>query len=436
MADTRQSQKGMALLLLLLLGLGIGTTVFLSAWNSLNVRLVQEQKTQAILTEAKEALIAYASSVYPVGNNRPGDLPCPDTNNDGKKELSCGNANGSTGQAARLGRLPWKSLGLADLRDASGERLWYAVSNNFKENTRRLPLNSDTTGTIQVADSAGNSIPNVIAVIIAPGPPLQRLNGAVIQDRSPAGENNPANYLDETATEDNADFTDSATNGFVSGIVRDAQGRILVNDGMLLITYNDLMPLLEKQVASTVLNCLTSYAAYSDAMNDNWGRYPWPAGMASSATGNHKDTSGTLFGRIPDLMCHTGGEGVSEIACNPIVGTNPQMLSSWGLVPGCTLNDAWFKQNWREQVFYAIADAYKPGTGVPACGTCLTVGSTTGVKVAVFVGRQTLSAQNRSNSVDKAVIGNYLEDENATAYDGIFANNAISTTFNDLLVFK
>jgi hypothetical protein len=32
------------------------------------------------------------------------------------------------GQAERLGRLPWKTLGLPDLRDGDGERLWYAVS--------------------------------------------------------------------------------------------------------------------------------------------------------------------------------------------------------------------------------------------------------------------------------------------------------------------
>lgn len=424
MAYTRHSQKGMALLLLLLLGLGIGTTVFLSAWNSLNVRLAHEQKTQAILTEAKEALIAYASSVYPVGNNRPGDLPCPDTNNDGKKELSCGSANGSTGQAARLGRLPWKSLGLADLRDASGERLWYAVSNNFKENTRRLPLNSDTTGTILVADSAGNSIPNVIAVIIAPGVPLQRLNGAVIQDRSPAGENNPANYLDETATEDNADFTDSATNGFVSGIVRDAQGRILVNDTMLLITYNDLMPQLERQVASTVLNCLTSYAAYIGGIHNNQGRYPWAADMAASALNNYADSPNTLFGRIPETLMNSKASAAN-------------MLPNWGGIPSCTINENWFRDNWREQVFYAIADAFKPGTTPAVCGTCLTVGSTPNARVAVLLGRQALTAPPlNQNHASKAIIGNYLEGGNATPYDGLLETNAISTTFNDLLVFK
>ncbi len=39
---------------------------------------------------------------------------------------------GETGQWQRLGRLPWKTLGLPDLRDAFGERLWYAVSSKHK----------------------------------------------------------------------------------------------------------------------------------------------------------------------------------------------------------------------------------------------------------------------------------------------------------------
>src|SRR6185369_8487774 len=202
MQGSPRPQRGVALLLFLFLLFGIGTATALAALNSSRARLEQERQTQLALQQAKEALIAYAASVYPAGNNRPGDLPCPDIDNDGKKDSPCGNASGTTGQALRLGRLPWKTLGLADLRDASGERLWYAVSNNFKENNRHLPLNSDTTGTIQVVEANGTVIPNVIAVVIAPGAPIQRLNAASYQDRSPGNENDPAIYLDHSATED------------------------------------------------------------------------------------------------------------------------------------------------------------------------------------------------------------------------------------------
>ena len=437
MSGLRRSQQGMALFLLLILGLTIGASLFLSTWNRSAPRLAQEKASQLSLLQAKQALIAYAVSVYPAGDVRPGDLPCPDTNNDGKKENTCGNASGSSGQAARLGRLPWRSLGLPDLRDGSGERLWYAVSNNFKENSRHLPLNSDTTGSIRVVDSGGNLIPDVIAVIFAPGPPLQRLNAGAVQNRTPAGENVAANYLDETSTEDNADFVDYGANGFADGIVRDAQGRILVNDTLLTITSADLIPLLEKKVAATVLKCLEDFAGFTLGTTNNQGRYPWPASVATSATGNYDDTPNTLFGRVPDIMCNTGSDGPGNPACGAIIGTNPNMSSSWGDISTCTLTDNWFRNNWREQVFYAIADAYKPGSTRPACGTCLTVGTTTNVRIAVMLGRQALSAPPlNQNHAAKAVISNYLEDGNATPYDGVFEAKAVTTTFNDLLVFK
>lgn len=420
MPPPRSSQRGVALLLFLFLLFGIGTTTALSAWNSSRGRLEQERQTQLALQQAKDALIAYAVSVYPVGNNRPGDLPCPDIDNDGKKDNPCGKDDGSTGQAMRLGRLPWKTLGLSDLRDATGERLWYAVSNNFKENNRHLPLNSDTTGTIQVTEANGTVIPNVIAVVIAPGAPLQRLNAAAYQDRSPGNENDPSNYLDETATEDNTNFVDGTANGFIDGIVRDAQGRILVNDSMLVITYNDLMPLLEKQVATTVMNCLTAYAAYNDGAQNNLGRYPWAASIASSATGDYNDTADTLFGRIPNLMLNTDA-------------SSPGMLHNWGSIPSCSVTDNWFEKNWRELVFYALADAFKPGVGIPSCGSCLTVGTATNRQVVVLVGRQALAGQDHAN---KAVIGNYLEGGNATPYDSTFEVKITSLNFNDLLIFK
>jgi hypothetical protein len=419
MAGARARQHGIALLLMLFLLFGVGATVVLSSWNTTQLRLEKNRQTQIALQQAKAALLAYAISVYPVGNSRPGDLPCPDTNNDGKKETSCGNSSGSTGQTNRLGRLPWKDLGLPDLRDGDGERLWYAVSNNFKENTRHLPLNSDTSGTISVTDSSGTVTSNVIAIIIAPGPPLQRLNASAPQDRSSAGENNPVNYLDASANEDNADFIDSTTNGFINGEIRDTQNRLLVNDNLLVITYGDLMPYLEKQVATSVFNCLTAYAAYNTGYN-NMGRYPWAADLSASALNNYSDANNTLFGRLPDSMLNSAA-------------TSANMLPAWGSIPSCTITDSWFKDNWREQVFYAVADAYKPGSTPPVCGNCLTIDGTGNLQLAVIVGRQALIGQDRSN---KSIIGNYLEGENASPYDGKYQSSAGSIAFNDLLLFK
>lgn len=428
-------QKGVALLLATLVLLIATTAAFLYSWNSARGRAAYDLATETALREAKEALIAYAVSVNLSGSGRLGDLPCPDLDNDGKKETSCGNASGTTGQAARLGRLPWKDLGIADLRDGSGERLWYAVSSNFKENFRSEPLNSDTTGTIRVVDATGKVLSNVVAIVIAPGEPLQRQGSATVQERSGTNQNDPTQYLDVANGEDNADFADgSSTNGFIAGPVRDAAGRVIANDRILAITYEDIMPIIEKRVASEVLNCLSNYAAYNVAPENNAGHFPWAASLSTSAAGSYDDTAGVRFGRFPDRMCATGGEGAGDILCDPVVGTNPAMLQSWGAVSGCSVTNSWFTHHWREQVFYAIADGYKPGTSSPSCGTCLTVETKTSLRAVVIVARKALPGQDRTSG--KANAANYLESQNATPYDDIFTKGGNVLVFNDLVLYR
>ena len=197
------------MLLMLLLGVG-ALAVFVSGLNRATSQLERDRITNVALAQAKEALIGYAASVdLSSSGARPGDLPCPDTNNDGVAETLCGNASGSTGQSLRLGRLPWKTLNLPDLRDGYGERLWYAVSNNFKKNTRTSCtssgqpgcLNSDSVGTISLMRHSGVTIFNAtgtsgaVAVVISPGAALTRLDG-VQQVRNATNANNPAHYLD------------------------------------------------------------------------------------------------------------------------------------------------------------------------------------------------------------------------------------------------
>lgn len=425
-------QTGVALLLLLLAVVMAGAAVFLANWNPAHWKNSRDLQTDKALREARDALIAYAVSVDLTGGARLGDLPCPDLDNDGRKEISCGNASGSTGQDHRLGRLPWQSLGISDLRDGSGEGLWYAVSSKFKENTRYSPLNSDTPGTLRVKDPTGKVISNVVALVIAPGEPLTRQGAPSIQDRNGlTNQSDAKQYLDTFDGEDNADFVDeSATNGFISGPVRDTNGYLVVNDRLLAITVDDLMPIIERRVAAEVLNCLTNYAAHSD----NGGRFPWPASLGTSASGSYDDTLGVRFGRVANLMCATGGEGPGDLSCDPVVGTNPAMQQSWGAIAGCSITNSWFTNHWREQVFYAIAEAYKPDTGTPSCGVCLTVDSKTSLRVAVVLARKALAGQDRTGGKDNAA--NYLEGGNSTPYDDVFQSGAPSATFNDLVVYQ
>src|SRR5882672_3304901 len=110
-------QRGIALLIVLALLVLLVGTVMVGFSGDLSRQSRKQQQTTDALALAKEALIGYAAGVdLTAGAARPGDLPCPDQNNDGVADLgTCNSA------AERLGRLPWKTLGLPDLRDGDGE---------------------------------------------------------------------------------------------------------------------------------------------------------------------------------------------------------------------------------------------------------------------------------------------------------------------------
>lgn len=438
------TQRGAALIIMLVIMVIGFTALLVNSFSFAALNNQRQTKTSAALAQAKEALIGYAASVkFTGGAERPGDLPCPDTNNDGIAETSCGNASGSTGQSLRLGRLPWKTLGLPDLRDGSGERLWYAVSNNFKKNSRTAVLNSDTLGTITVRGAAGAILNDgtnpdlynpggAAAVVIAPGETLQRQGAASPQSRDTAGSNTPANYLDTGYNEDNAAFSDGTSDGFIEGYINDSNGNLIVNDRFIAITYQDLMPLLEKRVLREAYACLANYAG--DLQNS--GRYPWASLMSQSASGNYSDVAGQRFGRIPNSFDNT------------LASSNSAMKNGWPA--DCNLNLGSWWNNWRELVLYAFADAYKPVNPLtlPSCGNCLMVNppSVSGDKqfVVLMAGRRLASVnvgQPRSTVATKSLPANYWEGDNDPSAalpaqaDG-YTQQPGSSTFNDRILFK
>ncbi len=260
----------------------------------------REERTQRVLKEAKRALIAWASSEAvqrpTAGDNfQPGALPCPDTNNDGNAEGTCSTIG------TRLGRLPWKTLGIDDLRDASGERLWYAVSANFRKATTTTIINSDTLGTLTLTGAAPAS--NLAAVVIAPGPSLQldpnllgALQNQVRDPASPASINDAGNYLEgENAGTNNDIFTVSALNSYV------------FNDRVLALTRGDLLEALEPAVAAKMrANGLfgggSTYKSIRDFINDyasDWGRYPFAATFDNPNASSYKGVLNQESGLLP-----------------------------------------------------------------------------------------------------------------------------------------
>ena len=178
-------QGGVALIIFVLMLMGIGGFLFVGYSQGLlkQVELSKAKHNTRVLNEAKQALLQFAYN-YPVTNgNGPGRLPCADIDNDG-------DANTAFGDCITLGRLPWNepNLSLYDIRDADGQRLWYAVSDAFATNVPGgNTINSEATGSITVRDQSGQVIYNgfvnegVAAIIIAPGDITSR-NG-VAQDR-------------------------------------------------------------------------------------------------------------------------------------------------------------------------------------------------------------------------------------------------------------
>lgn len=276
------SQRGAALMVMLVILVVSVAAILVNSLTATALKNSRKAQTAAALAQAKEALIAYAVS----DANRPGELPCPDFNNDGpitlSEDYSGSNCLGQ-GQVS-VGWLPWKSLGLPDLRDGNGDRLWYAVTNPFHANGTSI-LNSDTPTTLStqmltVVDGTVTLASGVIAIVFSPGTPLSG------QTRS-ASDNNATNARMNYLEGDNANLNTTFQTA----------NSTTVNDSLLTISAQDLFPPVERRIAREAKACLDSYAAASA------GKYPWaaPVGDATSSPGINGDYTGVYqqyFGRI------------------------------------------------------------------------------------------------------------------------------------------
>lgn len=447
----RRAQGGAALLVSMLLVLLIGISSFLAFSQGVSADAAKQRRTDAALAEAKAALIGYAIG-RPLdiaeADRRLGELPCPDNDGDGDADIACAN------ESDRIGRLPWKTLGLPDLRDGDGERLWYAISNIYKTNPRTTCahpeeagcLNSDATGSITLRDANGNithdatpsdppTYRGAIAVVIAPGAILTRQDGTVQLRSSAPAPGQAAHYLDNAHGEDNANFGDYTSNGFIAGPVRDAaSGNIVANDRIVAVTYEDLMPALERRVAQEVGNCLDVYASV------NQNRYPWAADLRESAENyNYADSTGKLTGRIPQTLSNTRSSSLDA------------MSDTWQVHPSCFLRSGmrWWDE-WKLRVFYSVADWHKPGSVPPmmSCDACMyafTPTATLGnVRYFVAVAGKRLQGvsgnQPRATTANLYDPANFLEQENAVMFATPGQSNVrigpLGTAFNDVAVVK
>ncbi len=245
-------ERGFALIAILALAALFSAFLIASALNftSAGISNEREQRSMNALRQAKTALIAYAASeqwqLYrsPTTYFQPGALPCPDQDDDGDADCAFG-----SNTASMIGRLPFKTLGIDELRDASGERLWYALSHDFRKN--RCPgsgcttINSDTLGQLTVTGTAPAT--QVVAIVFAPGGVIQG------QNRDPTNasvHNDPLNYLDGPPN-----LSDPVNYVFTTN----ALPSDTFNDRVLVITQADLMAAVEPVVAARIERDIKPY---------------------------------------------------------------------------------------------------------------------------------------------------------------------------------
>ena len=353
-----QQRGAVLMIMLVIMVMGIAA-VLISSLSTTALKNARQETTSNALAQAKDALIGRAVS----DSNMPGSLPCPDTNDDGSAELLSGNNCPSY-----IGRLPWKTLGLPDLRDGSGERLWYALSPAFRDDNSAQPLNSNTKGTLLVYNTDGVSLQtqagyNAVAVIFSPGSALGSQTRNTV-----AQQNSAANYLDIANGQNNS----SASGPFIAGTQS-----ATFNDQFLYITTKDLIPLVEQRVAGEVKRALTDYYTAN-------GYYPWADSVAQSA--DYNSNEGLNRGWLPYLS------------------STPSSPAEWC----CTSFPAWFYNNeWYKLIYYSVAEYYTPNRFDFGCSTCkLTVDSTNGVRVLFFMPGTPIGTLTRSLTS----LPDYLED--------------------------
>jgi hypothetical protein len=377
-----RSQRGAVLMLLLLLFAVGALAVFVTGLNRATVQLDRDRITSEALAQAKEALIGDAAAVSEVTDA--GHLQLPDLGFGPihptvlSEGYAAPNFAGNFKDYSVIGKIPWRSLGIAPLQDGQGECLWYVVSGRFKKTPPTGDVfNWDTPGQIDVIDGNGSPIANnIAALVVSPG------RGVDQQERKqsdPAytqcgGNYDARNYLDSYNVSDAVsgvvNYFSGSTN---SRVAPDANNKQFVmaannhyNDRFLFITVDDIFrPIIRRSDFATQIQ---------DLLNDT---YFWTTNI-------------TL----------TGDKGTDDILCSSLSPSNR---------PFCI--------NWKEMLLLTNLPSPSPITidGSPTSEVC--------DRVLIF-GGQKKATQVRLTADDKDKPVNYLEAPNLDAFaahDGSFS---------------
>jgi len=341
-------QHGVALLAMLAV-IMLAATWFLV--NQLNAEsggrsAVNRIRNAEVLNRAKLALIGYvaaqAAKGYPLGEDNPGALPCPEhawyidqPTKEGGAGPSVGVSNPGYGTAncSSIGRFPWRTIGTEKFVDTSNEPLWYVVGPTWRKTSTstKTVINSNTAGDLTVDGE------QIVALIIAPGPAMNAQAGTTTagatcsarnQARSaPAGTMDPLDYLECYNTTTLQFSASGPSESF--------------NDQVVQITATDLLPGIEAAIANRIEREIAPLITAVYSGNASWGNLTTllPMGVTYDIPGSNANAyAGTPArqGLLP--LSHAETTAGSGIACTPAAAPNycePNFVK-WTATPAAT----------------------------------------------------------------------------------------------------
>ena len=453
-------QSGVVLLIFILVILMSFGTYVLSGLSINQVKNDQKKQTQAVLRDAKVAIIAHAVTHMDQagGVGEMGYLPCPNKNSapEGGSAGNCDEAKKNS-----FGYYPWASLETDVLTDNSGSCLRYVVSGSYKNSPHSGMINEDSNGQLQVVDAAGTvTVGNapegrLIAIILAPGDPLAGQERTMDVDYFCGNDyGNMAAYLDGNGVTDNGTLSGVAddVDQFIHASDSSATEAEPYNDQFIAITRDEIWSSIVERpdfvqkmenLTQALAMCLAEYANLAENTSR---RLPWPVktdvGLSDYRDNlNYQDDAPTVdhgySGRFPfDVASSNVAIAGAFSSTNLFDAASCSALSlidSGAGVVADLKNDSEYRRlwnNWKDHFFYVLSKKYEPGnTGKKKCAPpgpndCIKVA--TGERRAgavIFSGRR-LDGVTRN---DKSAVADYLEDGKAA----VFAKEATDKKGNE-----
>ena len=373
-----------------------GLSLFIGQFSAAQHRIRSAQNTAQALAEAKEALIGDAISRSVI--SKAAYLRLPDLGQDFIGNASEGTASGNFAGSGKdysvIGKLPWKTLRTAALRDGNAECIWYIVSGRYIITPPTDSLNWDTQGQIDVIDGNGNTIAtNLAALLVAPGAPLagqdRALSNAAYTECG--GNYDARNYLDTYSTDDaisgEVNYFAGSINSRVAQNTNDKRFVITsskhYNDSFLHITTEDVfLPLIRRD-------------GFKAAIEDLFGNPTFVSHLQTVVIAGAKG--------IDNIKCRCNNSTCADaVVFDPPPDQEHQELFYE------------FCKNWKEMLF--LKQLQTPGV-ITVDGAVSPVICS---RVLFFSGRKAIG-QSRNTAAEKADVNNYLEGTNATSFNTVSA---------------